>query len=520
MGKQIEIFDSTLRDGAQAQGISFMLHDKIAIAQKLDALGFTFIEGGSPASNPKDAEFFGSAFQLKKSALVAFGATRRRGITADAAKNLVSLVNSSADNIAIVGKASAKQVVDVLQTTKAENLEMIEDSIVFLKKSKQLVMFDAEHFFDGYKQDKAYSLECLRAAINGGADRLVLCDTNGGCFPNEIFEIVSEVKSNFPNIKIGIHCHNDNGCAVANSIMAVKAGAEQVQGTFLGFGERCGNANLSSVIPSLQLKLGYECIPESAMRELLKTARFIAETSNIVLDSHLPYVGKSAFAHKAGMHVDGVAKEPDSFEHINPALVGNTRNIVLSEMAGRTAVLSLVGDIDPSIKKNSELAAELCEYLKELEAGGYIFESAQASLKLKLIKKLGKFKPYFKLSKFKVIGEQSSENAFDLSSAMIKIEVNSQTETTAAEGEGPVNALDLALKKAVERFYPQIATVRLTDYKVRVIEPADATAALVRVLITSTDGSDIWTTVGVSRDIIKASLLALLDSIEYKLIKK
>ncbi|MFZ2538809.1 MAG: citramalate synthase, partial [Oscillospiraceae bacterium] len=391
--------------------------------------------------------------------------------------------------------------------------------IKFFKDNQKEVIFDAEHFFDGYKCQTEYAFKCLEVAQRAGVDTIVLCDTNGGSFPNEVFEIVSAVK-NKVKTQIGIHCHNDNGCAVANSIMAVQAGAAHVQGTYIGFGERCGNANLSSLIPSLQLKLGYSCIKAECMKRLTKTARFIAEIANISLDKSLPYVGKSAFAHKGGMHVDGVGKNPVSFEHIPPETVGNQRNLLVSEMAGRSAMLYVINEIDPSITKESKEAKELIEILKELEFKGYLFESASASLELLVRKHLKRFSPFFKLQRFKVIGEQTTSGQANLSSAMIKIEVGGQSEISAAEGEGPVHALDTALKKAVQHFYPTIEGMRLIDYKVRVMEPSDATAATVRVLISTTDGEDIWTTVGVSRDIIEASLNALIDAIEYKLMKE
>ncbi len=517
----VKIFDSTLRDGAQAENISFTLQDKMLIAKKLDKLSVSYIEGGNPASNLKDMEFFNHAheLQLENAKIVAFGATRRRDTKVDEDSNVVALLQSNAEVICIFGKTSAVQVTEILNTTLEENLTMIYDTIKFFKDNKKEVIFDAEHFFDGYKGQAEYALKCLETAQNAGADTIVLCDTNGGSFPSEVFEIVSTVKAKIKT-EIGIHCHNDNGCGVANSIMAVKAGAVHVQGTYIGFGERCGNANLSSLIPSLQLKLGYRCIKEECMERLTKTARFIAEIANISLDKSLPYVGRSAFAHKGGMHVDGVGKNPISFEHIPPEIVGNQRNLLISEMAGRSAMLSVIKEIDPSITKESKEAKELIEILKELEYKGYLFESASASLELLVRKHLKRFSPFFKLQRFKVIGEQTTSGQANLSSAMIKIGVGGQSEIAAAEGEGPVHALDTALKKAVQHFYPTIEGMRLIDYKVRVMEPSDATAATVRVLISTTDGEDIWTTVGVSRDIIEASLNALVDAIEYKLMKE
>ena len=518
---KIEIFDSTLRDGAQGEGVSYTLHDKLAITEELDRLSVDYIEAGNPASNPKDAEFFVKAreLNLRHAKLVAFGSTRRKDVRPEEDPGLLALLGAHTEVVTVFGKANIMQVTEVLGTTLENNLAMIYDTVRFLHDNGRQVIFDAEHFFDGYRGSAEYALSCLEAAQNAGASTVVLCDTNGGTFPDEVQRIVAEVAS-VTEAAIGIHCHNDNGCATANSIMAVRAGATQVQGTFIGIGERCGNANLSTIIPSLQLKLGYECIPEARLSRLTKTARFIAEVSNMTLDKSLPYVGESAFAHKGGMHVDGVNKNSASFEHISPESVGNKRSILVSEMSGRAAMLSVIREVDPTITKDSVEARMLTDLLKDLEAHGYLFESASASLELLITKQLGRFRPFFKLQRFKVIGEQDASGEAGLSSAMINIRVGDETEITAAEGDGPVHALDTALKKAVMRFYPAVGQLRLTDYKVRVMEPGEATAATVRVLITTTDGADIWTTVGVSRDIIEASLSALMDSIEYRLLKQ
>ncbi len=518
--KDIQILDSTLRDGAQAEGISFTLHDKLDIVRRLDQQSVAYIEAGNPFSNPKDMEFFSIAdrLALENAKLVAFGSTRRRELRAEEDPGLRALLQANTDTVAIFGKSSVMQVTEVLNTSLENNLQMILDTVYFLKQQGKTVFFDAEHFFDGYKGSAEYALSCLEAAQTGGADLLVLCDTNGGCFPDEAARITAEVCS-VTATPIGIHCHNDIGCAVANSLMAVEAGAVQVQGTFLGFGERCGNTNLSSLIPSLQLKRGYRCIREECMENLTKTARYIAEVANITLDNSLPYVGSSAFSHKGGMHVDGVRKNPSSFEHIAPESVGNKRNILVSEVSGRAALLSMIREVDSSITKDSPEAQLLTDSLKALEKEGFLFESAAASLELLITKKLGRFHPFFQLERFKVIGEQEAGADSGLSSALIKIKVGEQSEITAAEGDGPVHALDLALKKAVSHFYPKVLRLRLTDYKVRVIESSDATAAVVRVLITTTNGEEIWTTIGVSRDIVEASLHALMDSIEYRLMK-
>lgn len=522
MPVKISILDSTLRDGAQGEGISFTNHDKINIVKKLDKLGIDYIEAGNPTSNPKDTEFFKEikTLDLKHSKIVAFGATRHKNVAVEEDKGIRALLQADTEVVSVFGKASINHVYNVLNTTKQENLLMIEETIRFLKQYGKAVIFDAEHFFDGYKEDSDYALQTIRAASDAGADIVTLCDTNGGAFSDEIGEITRLAAKSITSSQLGIHCHDDMGCAVANTISAVKAGAVHIQGTYIGFGERCGNANLSSVIPTLQLKLLYDCIPAECVARVTKTARYIAEVANISLNNSLPYVGKSAFAHKGGMHVDGIAKEKSSFEHIDPALVGNQRNILISEMAGRTAMMNVIHDIDNNITKDSKEAKHLIELLKKLEYRGYMYEAATASLELLITKRLGRFTPFFELLLFKVMGEHTRGVPGQLSSAVIKIKAGEETEITAAEGEGPVHALDTALKKAVQRFYPSAKNIRLIDYKVRVIDSGDATAAVVRVIVVSSDGADIWTTIGVSRDIIDASLQALMDSIEYRLMKQ
>lgn len=519
--KRIHLFDTTLRDGAQAEGISYTLHDRLAIVKQLDRLGIDYIEAGNPFSNANDMEFFRQMqqFPLTHAQLVAFGSTRRKDVPVEKDPNVQALLASGTQVTAIFGKASAMQVTQVLNTSLEQNLEMIYDTVSYLKAQNRTVFFDAEHFFDGYREDAPYALSCLEAAQRAGADAVVLCDTNGGTLPGDVFRIVSDVKLVFTT-QIGIHCHNDIGCAVANSILAVEAGCTQVQGTYLGFGERCGNTNLSSLIPTLRLKMGYDCMDDHQLSRLTKAAHFIADISNVNLDKNLPYVGDSAFSHKGGMHVDGVRKNTASFEHISPETVGNKRNLLVSGVAGRSALLSIAQEIVPGLTKDSAEAQELTDTLKELEGRGYLFESAPASLELLITKKFRQFKPYFQIRRFKVIGEQDEAGQAGLSSAMIHIRVGKETEVTAAEGDGPVHALDRALKKAVMRFYPSVERLRLIDYKVRVMDSTDGTAATVRVLITTSDGGDVWTTVGVSRDIIKASLDALLDSIEYRLLQE
>lgn len=515
--KKIDIFDSTLRDGAQGEGISFSADDKLKILQKLDHFGVAFAEAGNPGSNPKDLEFFrrASGLKLKNTKLVAFGSTRRKNIGAAEDENVNALLTADTEYVAIFGKSWRLHTEAILNVTPKENLEMISDTISYLTGKGKKVIFDAEHFFDGYKNDSEFALSVLKTAEKSGAVLIALCDTNGGCFPEEIGQI-TEKAVQAVNIPIGIHCHNDSGCAVACSMAAVKAGAVHVQGTFIGIGERCGNTNLSTVIPNLQLKAGYDCIPESSMEELTETACYIAEIANVKLAGGMPYVGGNAFGHKGGMHADGVAKRSESFEHIPPETVGNARSFLLSEVSGRSTVLSKLKSFDGKLDKSSPETARILNRLKELENAGYQFEAAGASFELLVLKELGRFQPFFHIEHFHVISTQSYDtDEINKANAMVKIKVGSRFEITADEGDGPVNAIDRALRKALEVFYPQLKKTHLVDYKVRVIAAGDSTAANTRVLIESTDGERVWTTVGASKDIIDASLKALLDSIEY-----
>jgi 2-isopropylmalate synthase len=520
MPQKVDILDSTLRDGAQAEGISFSVYDKLKIVKALDKLGISYIEAGNPGSNPKDIEFFEKmrTIRLENAKLTAFGSTRRCNIRVEEDKNIQSLLSANTPVVSIFGKSWDFHVTKIVKTTLEENLKMISETVSFFKGKGKEVIFDAEHFFDGYKKNPDYALKCLEAAVSGGADCLVLCDTNGGSFPMEVYETVKLVCKKF-STPIGIHTHNDCGMAVANSIMAVEAGARHVQGTYLGFGERCGNANLSTIIPNLQLKKNFECINPEQLSNLTYTTRKIAEISNISLNEREPYVGHCAFAHKGGMHIDAVFKDPVSFEHIDPALVGNRRRFLMSEVSGRNTVLAKINEIKPGITKDSEEAKAIINKLKEMEHHGYQFEGAESSFELIIRKQLGKYKHFFELEKFKLIAEQPAKHG-PSASALIKVKVDGKSEITASEGEGPVHALDKALRKALEVFYPELEHVHLTDYKVRVIDSNKATAAKVRVLIESTDSESVWTTVGVSTDIIEASLIALVDSIEYKLLKE
>jgi 2-isopropylmalate synthase len=515
----IEVFDSTLRDGAQGEGISFSVKDKIKVTEALAELGVAYIEAGNPTSNRKDMDFFRELKHLdtKNSKVAAFGSTRRKDTSVENDPGVSALMDAGTSVVAIFGKSWNLHIENVLKTTFSENLSMIFDTVSLLKKEGKEVVFDCEHFFDGYKSDRECALSVIEAALSAKADTIALCDTNGGFFPDEVYETVKSAAAKIPGVKFGIHCHNDNGLAVANSIAAVKAGAVQIQGTLLGFGERCGNANLSTLIPNLQIKSGYSLIPPENLPKLTGICNKAAEISNLRLRADMPYIGKSAFAHKAGMHADGVQKISSSFEHIEPETVGNRRRFLVSEMAGRSILLEKIWQIDPSKTKESAETKNIVGKLKELEFSGYQFDGAEGSFELIIRKELGHYKPFFKLISYTIVSENPPIlNMSDR--ATIKIEVGGQTEITAAEGNGPVNALDKALRKALYRFYPELENITLTDYKVRVLEGTGATEAKVRVLIDTTDGEKTWTTIGVSTDIIEASWLALVDSIEYKLI--
>ncbi len=520
MTRPIAVFDSTLRDGAQGEGISFSVGDKLRIVEVLDDLGVRYIEAGNPGSNPKDLEFFGRAagLTLKRASLAAFGSTRRRGKDAADDENVRSLLRAETPVVVIFGKSWDFHVTRVLKATLEENLDMIRDTVAFFKREGREVVFDAEHFFDGAKASEGYAFRALQAAAEGGADCLVLCDTNGGSFPAEVGEWTAKAVRAFA-LPIGIHCHNDDGMAVANSVMAVEAGAAHVQGTLIGIGERCGNASLSAVIPTLQLKRGYACLPDDRLRGLAPASRLVAELSNMPLFPFLPYVGKSAFAHKGGMHIDAVLKDPRTFEHVEPEAVGNERRVLMSEVSGRSTILTKVRGICPEIDKESREAGEIIDLLKDMEHQGYQYEGAEASFELLVRRHLGKYKPFFELERSTILEQQTSGNGRPNSSAMVVVNVDGERRIAAAEGDGPVNALDRALRGALEAFYPELGRVRLADYKVRVLDPEKATAARVRVWIESTDGADTWTTVGVSTDILEASGRALVDAIEHKLLK-
>ncbi|GLX69242.1 citramalate synthase [Paenibacillus glycanilyticus] len=517
MTTSITIFDTTLRDGTQGEGISLSADDKLKIAQKLDALGVHYIEGGNPGSNGKDIEFFQRVKSLNLQAkITAFGSTRRKFSLAEQDSSLVRIAESGVPAATLVGKSWDFHVHTALQTTLEENLSMIYDSIAFLKHKGMEALFDAEHFFDGYKNNPEYAVQVLRKAQDAGADWLVLCDTNGGTLPGEIHEIVSRIRQDL-TAPIGIHTHNDCELAVANSLAAIQAGARQVQGTINGYGERCGNANLCSIIPNLQLKMGYDVLPEEKLRTLTGTARYVSEIANVNMPVGQAYVGNAAFAHKGGIHVSAIMKDSKTYEHIQPELVGNKQRILVSELAGQSNIISKAQTLGLDVNANNEQTKAIMDHIKELEHQGYQFEAADASLELLLRQAFGEPVEVFKVESFKILVESGAKGQMN-SEAIVKLKVDGQQVYTAAEGNGPVNALDNALRKALVQFYPKIEEIHLSDYKVRVFDEKDATAAKVRVLVESSNMDSTWSTVGVSSNVIEASWEALVDSIRYALL--
>jgi len=516
--RRVLIYDTTLRDGSQGEGISFSVDDKLKIARRLDDLGVHYIEGGWPGSNPKDTEFFARVrdIRLANAKLAAFGSTRRPHTCAEEDLNLRVLINSQAPVLTIVGKSSSFQVQNVLETSLEENLDMVASSIAFLKASGREVHFDAEHFFDGFIADREYAMRTLQVAREAGADFLVLCDTNGGTLTSKLGDIVSAVVDAV-DAPLGIHAHNDSELAVANSIAAVERGVTIVQGTINGYGERCGNANLCSIIPNLKLKLGVDCIGDEQLKLLTQTARYVSEVANLLHDSHLPYVGASAFAHKAGMHVNGVSKTNSAYEHIRPELVGNTQRVLISELGGKSNVLLKAQRFGVDLSSQTAEVRQTVERIKQLESQGFQFEDAEASFELLVRRSQPDYVAPFKMLEFLVLVEKRKGDDL-LSEAVVKLDVGGQIMHTAAEGNGPVNALDAAIRKVLVRFFPALAKVRLVDYKVRVLEDTQGTGSVVRVSIESTDGEHTWNTVGSSGNIIEASWWALTDSLEYPLV--
>ncbi len=505
MPETVAIYDTTLRDGTQREGISLALSDKLRIAEQLDALGVAFVEGGWPGSNPKDAELFRRARELpwRHATLAAFGATRRAGIAPGDDANLGALLDSGAPACTIFGKSSLVHVREVLRTTPDENLAMIEDSVRFLVAHGRRVIYDAEHYFDGAREDALYALATLDAAVRGGAEVVVLCDTNGGTLPWDVEARVRAAVATLP-VAIGIHAHDDAGCAVASSLAAVRAGASHVQGTLNGYGERCGNANLTTIVPDLELKLGVKCLRPGALAELGRVARHTAELANLAFDEHAPYFGRSAFAHKGGVHVAAIRRAPRSYEHVEPALVGNRTRVVVSELAGRANVEAIA-------EAHGVPAADVLPAVKEREARGFAFESAEASVALMLRRAQAGYAPPFELVDFKVLVDKHTADA------AVKVRVRGELVHTAAEGNGPVSALDAALRKALAGAYPEVQQIHLEDYKVRIVDGCEGTSATTRVLIDHGNGSERWTTVGASPSILEASLVALVDGIEHGL---
>ena len=520
---KIQVLDTTLRDGAQGYGIAFTRYDKLKIVKALDSLGVDLIEVGNFALK-EDMRLLEDlkSLSLENAAVCMFGSTCHPHTPAEFTDDLRVVGKSHAEYISIFGKASLLHVREILRTDAEENLRMIRDTVAYLVKCGKKVLFDAEHFFDGYSDNAEYALSVLKTAVEAGASAIVLCDTNGGMLPDVIGMVTRRVVKLFPDTTVGIHCHNDLGMASACTLAAVLSGASQVQVTVSGIGERCGNANLSTVVPLLQLKMGYSLIPSDKLQSLTATARYINEVANRSFDENEPFVGGSAFAHKAGMHVDGVNKNPVSFEHIDPAAVGNERNLLISSLSGKSAIYAKMRDVFPHIEKESPIVAHAALRVKELEAEGYRFEDAEASLILRLKETVeGRtVNDFFTLENFRVMISESRKEAEPLCSAQVKIRVGDTEEITAAEGEGPVNALDLALRKALLRFYPAISGIRLCDYRVRVLDTGDNTASKVLVRVGTTDNSTVWRTVGVSTDIIDASWQALSDSMVYFLEKQ
>ena len=519
MSDTIEVYDATLRDGAQAEGIAYSLEDKLLIARRLDRLGVHYIEGGWPnPTNPKDLAFFREVKKLALRARVtAFGSTRRAGVPPEEDASLNTLLQAETGSVCIFGKSWILHVTEALKTTPEENLELIEDSVGYLAARGREVIYDAEHYFDGFCDDPGYALETLRAAARGGARLLVLCDTNGGRLPSEVSRVFAATRDAV-SLPLGIHTHNDCGMAEANTVAAAELGAVQVQGTFNGYGERCGNANLCTVIPTLELKLGKRLIGRENLAELMDFSRFLSEIANVHHDHRQPYVGESAFAHKGGVHIDAMTKNPRCYEHVDPRAAGNERRFLVSDQSGGSTVVSKLNGFFPGLSKKDPVVAQVLGEVKRLEHDGYQFEAAEGSFELLARRTMGLYEDQFRALSFRTISRKDDGSA-EVAEAIVKVEVKGETVHTVAEGEGPVNALDRALRKALEGAWPSLRHVHLADYKVRVLDSSDGTAARVRVLIESSDGREVWGTVGVSENIIEASWIALNDSLHFKLMR-
>jgi len=514
----VTLYDTTLRDGTQREGMSLSVDDKLRIASRLDDLGVHFIEGGFPGSNPKDIEFFERAKSLKldRAVLSAFGATSRKGGVAAEDEGLLSLLATGCSALCIFGKAWDIHVTETLHATLDENIRMVRDSVAFLKSADRTVFFDAEHFFDGYAANASYALAVCRAAADAGADAVVLCDTNGGTMPHVVSRVVTEVGAVLPGVVLGIHAHNDGACAVGNSLAAVAAGCAHVQGTANGYGERAGNADLFSIIPALVLKMGDDCISSDQLRLLTEVSHFISETANVAPNPHQPYVGASAFAHKGGVHASAAARLPEAYEHIDPTAVGNFARVVVSELAGRASLTMKAAELGIDLTGDQATAARVLDGIKKLEHRGYSFETADASLEVMLKKELGTYEPFFTLESFRCLMEKREDGRV-MTEATVKIHVGGHRFIATAEGNGPVNALDGALRLAIGEFYPALSAIELSDFKVRVLDESKGTGAVTRVLIESADGEKSWGTVGVSENIIEASWEALVDAVEFGL---
>ena len=514
----IKIYDTTLRDGSQAEGISFTVEDKIRIAQKLDEMGAHYVEGGWPGSNPRDIDFFSKVNHIKflQTKITAFGSTRYPNKKVEEDIVIQALLRTETEVVTIFGKTWDLHVRDALSTSLDENLRMIFESINYLKKHRTEVLFDAEHFFDGYKKNPEYAIKTIKEAESGGADWIVLCDTNGGSLPDEVYSIFSEVKNSI-NIRLGIHAHNDSEVAVANSLRAVEAGAQQVQGTINGIGERCGNTNLISVIPNLKIKMGLDCVSNEQLKKLKDVSAFVDELANKAHWNQQPFVGKSAFAHKGGIHVSAVRKNSETYEHIKPEVVGNSQRILISDLSGKSNVLHKAKEFGIDVEAGEPKIQKILKTLKESENLGFQYEGAEASFELLMRDALGEKEVFFDFISFRVIVEKQQEDEEPVSEATVKLKVNGVQEVSTEEGIGPVNALDKAIKKALVKFYPELEKVDLYDYKVRILEEKKGTRAKTRVLIESGDEHTKWGTVGVSENIIEASWQALIDSIAFKL---